>query len=225
MKRRFLNMSHSEQTTGWAWMVIQLFLLPSVVELLTHLFHLNISAAMLNVMLFCLNFIGTVTIFRQYLQHQTECIKLWRLLVFVPLGLVLYWLAATGVSYLIMQLWPAHINPNNQAVMALHEELPILMTIGIVFLVPITEETLFRGLLFGTVYKKYPVLGFIVSVLGFAVIHVFSYIGQQPLATLLISFLQYIPAGIVLSLSYLWARTLVAPILIHGIINLLATLQ
>lgn len=220
---KFLTMTRAEQAIGWAWLVIQLFFLPTIISLINMLLHLGLSVTMLNVVLFTIDFIAVVVIFRRYLQGQLRSIRLSTLFVWVPVGFLLYWLMSIGVTYIAAILQPAHINANNVAIHTLLQERPLLMTVGTVIFAPITEEILFRGLLFGQLYKKKPILGYTVSVLVFAAVHVVSYIGMQSPLSLLISLLQYIPAGVVLGFIYVKAQTLAAPILIHAILNLLAT--
>ena len=218
-------MSFTEQLAGWIWLMVQLLFLPSIVGIANLLLHLNLSVAMLNVILFTLDFIAIIAIFHRYLFVQIRMVKLSRLLIWVPLGLGLYWTLSIVVSYLLFYLQPAHTNANNETISSLLQEQQLLMTIGTVFLVPITEETLFRGLLFGTLYKKHPALGYVVSVLVFAAVHVIGYIGTQDILSLCVSLIQYIPAGLVLSFVYIKANTLAAPILIHSILNAVATLM
>lgn len=223
MNKRFLHMSHAEQTAGWAWLVIQLFFLPSAVSFINKLLHLGFSAAILNVMILTVDLIAVAVIFRRYLQYQLRSVRLSTLFLWVPVGFLLYWIMSVGTAYLIAIFQPAHINANNEVVHVLLLEQPLLMTVSTVIVAPITEETLFRGLLFGQLYKKKPILGYTVSVFVFAAVHVVNYIGMQSPFTLLISLLQYIPAGVVLGFVYVKAETLAAPILIHTILNLLAT--
>ena len=93
------------------------------------------------------------------------------------------------------------------------------MLIGTVLLVPITEEALFRGLLFGTLYRKSAVLGYVLSTLIFAAVHVVGYIGTQDAVSLLISLIEYLPAGLVLGWAYARSGTIWTPILIHAVVN------
>ena len=224
MNKNFLTMSKAEQLTGWAWLLIQLLFLPSVVGFLNALLQLGLSVAMLNIILFTIDFIAVIAIFHRYLLVQLREIRLDRLVVWVPLGIMLYWTLSIFAQYLVLYLQPAHTNANNETISSFLQQQQFLMTIGTVILVPVTEETLFRGLLFGTLYKKHPALGYVVSVLVFAAVHVVGYIGTQDIFSLCVSLIQYIPAGLVLGLVYVKANSLVAPILIHAFLNALATL-
>ena len=221
---KFLIMTKSEQVTGWAWFVIQLFFLPVLVTFLNELLHLGLSVAMLNVILFTANFLAVIVIFHRYFSVQLRCVQFTALAIWIPLGWLVYCLLATVVSYVVPILQPDHVNANNDTVSILLKQQPLLMTIGIVFLGPIAEETLYRGLLFGQLYKLHPLLGYIVSTLIFAAVHVVGYIGLQDPFSLLVSLLQYLPAGFAFGFVYVKSKTLIAPIVIHILINALATL-
>jgi membrane protease YdiL (CAAX protease family) len=96
------------------------------------------------------------------------------------------------------------------------------MVIGTVVLVPIVEETLYRGLIFGLLPKR--ILRYAVSVGAFCAIHVMGYIGYYEPLHLLLCFMQYIPAGLVLAYAYERSGSIFAPILIHMAINGIAML-
>lgn len=222
---KFLTMTRSEQALGWAWFVIQLFFLPVVLVFVSELFGLGLSVVTLNIILFIINFAAVAVIFRRYLMNQLRSVRFKSLAVWVPLGIVLYWVFTIVINIVVLSLQPAHSNANNEAVDSLLNQQPLLMAIGTVILVPIAEETLFRGLLFGQLYKLHPLLGYVLSILVFAAVHVVGYIGTQDAFTLFISLLQYMPAGLIFGIVYAESGTLVAPIMLHSFFNLIATLS
>ena len=95
----------------------------------------------------------------------------------------------------------------------------LIAFVAAVFLVPLTEEALYRGLLFHKLYEKKPIWAYIVSMLGFAAIHVMGYIGTQPPLVLFLCFLQYLPAGYCLCWCYRRTGTILCPVLMHTIVN------
>lgn len=222
---KFLTMTRSEQALGWAWFVIQLFFLPVVLVFVSELLGLGLSVVTLNIILFIINFAAVAVIFRRYLMNQLRSVRFKSLAVWVPLGIVLYWLFTIVINIVVLSLQPEHSNANNEAVDSLLNQQPLLMAIGTVILVPIAEETLFRGLLFGQLYKLHPLLGYVLSILIFAAVHVVGYIGTQDAFTLFISLLQYMPAGLIFGIVYAESGTLVAPIMLHSFFNLIATLS
>ena len=101
----------------------------------------------------------------------------------------------------------------------------MLMSIGTVLLVPVVEEMLFRGVLFGRLYQKNCFLAYALSTILFSCIHIVGYLGVYAPTDLFLSFLQYVPAGICLAWSYAKSGCIWAPILIHIAVNQVGTLS
>ena len=91
-----------------------------------------------------------------------------------------------------------------------------------VILVPLVEEVLYRGLIFRNLYRSSQVAAYLVSMAAFAAIHVLAYIGSESVTTLVLCFLQYLPAGLCLAYAYRKSDTILAPILMHIAINQVA---
>ena len=119
-------------------------------------------------------------------------------------------------------LAPDFSNANDAAISAMLGSSRFLMTVGTVVLVPLAEECLFRGLIFRTLYSSSRWAAYIVSILVFAAVHIAGFITQYSPLELLLSFLQYLPAGLCLAWAYTKADTIFAPILMHTIINAVA---
>ena len=98
----------------------------------------------------------------------------------------------------------------------------VLMTIAVVVLAPLTEETLYRGLIFRNLWQTSRVGAYLVSMFAFAAIHVVGYIGTTDITTLILCFIQYLPAGLCLAWTYTKASNLFAPVLVHAIVNAIA---
>ena len=88
-----------------------------------------------------------------------------------------------------------------------------------VFLAPIIEETLVRGLVFGSIQPTSRVMAYLVSVVLFTLMHNWQYFGLYPFGSMLLSCLAYVPASAALCWTYEKAGTIWAPITIHAIIN------
>ena len=87
-----------------------------------------------------------------------------------------------------------------------------------------TEESLFRGLIFSSIHKKRRILAYTISALAFAALHVVGYLGTVPAWQLGLSLLQYLPAGIALAWAYERADSIWASIVLHMAINALSML-
>ena len=86
-------------------------------------------------------------------------------------------------------------------------------------LVPLAEECFFRGLLFRNLYSWSPVAAYLISMAAFSAIHVVGYIGTASPLHLLVSFLQYLPAGYCLAWCYHQTGTIITPIIMHTLTN------
>jgi membrane protease YdiL (CAAX protease family) len=139
-------------------------------------------------------------------------------------ALALYWVSSILISHIILYLDPSFANVNDENIASLADQNYPLMTIGAVLLVPIVEETLYRGVVFGKLYQKNIPLAYCVSITVFSALHVVEYIGVYPSFKLLLCFLQYIPAGLFLAWSYVKSDTIWVPIFIHMTLNLIGML-
>lgn len=204
-------------------MVLQLLILPVILTLINLLAGSPLSDAALNFAFFALNFICVTVIFRHYLiaslrQAFAAPMQCLRTALF---GFILYYGASYIVSILIYFIAPEFSNVNDDSIAGMTQDNFALMSIGTVLLVPPVEEVLYRGLIFRGLYNSSRVAAYTVSTLVFCAIHVFGYIGFYDPLTLLLCFLQYIPAGLCLGWAYARADSIWAPILIHITVNLI----
>ena len=100
-----------------------------------------------------------------------------------------------------------------------------VLVVGTAILVPTAEELLHRGLVFGSLYSRNPYIAYIFSATLFSSIHILGYIMVYPIHHLLLAFLQYLPAGLVLAWAYHKSGSIFSPILIHAAVNALALLS
>ena len=75
------------------------------------------------------------------------------------------------------------------------------------------------GLVFGLLLPKSKTAAYLVSAALFAAIHVVGYAGSVDLTSLVLAFIQYLPAGLVLGWAYEKGGTIIAPMVIHMAIN------
>ena len=114
------------------------------------------------------------------------------------------------------------VNLNDQAVNTMLLSDTRLIFITVVVLAPIVEECLYRGLLFRGIYDRSAVLAWVISIGAFAASHVVSFIGIYSPVEILLSLVQYLPPSIALALTYQKTGTIIAPMVTHAIINLMA---
>ena len=137
----------------------------------------------------------------------------------------IYWVISLLLGKLITWLYPDFGNTNDSGIAALAKENYFLTAIGTVLLVPLAEECMHRGAVFGGLYRKNRLFAYIISTILFALVHIDGYFGMVDGVLLLLNFLQYIPAGIVLAAAYDISGSIFAPIFIHMAVNLLGILS
>ncbi|MBQ7801497.1 MAG: CPBP family intramembrane metalloprotease [Oscillospiraceae bacterium] len=224
MKKRpsdFTPLTAGETRKGFLYLVISLVVLPLALQEGNALLVSPLSAARLNFVYYCVNFAAVVWIFRRFLVDS------FRAALRSPFPTA--WYGALGylgsealgelLMLLILTILPGFSNVNDQNVAGMLREDLRLIAIGTILLVPIAEETLYRGLIFRNLYDKSPIAAYAVSIGVFAAIHVAGYIGKAEPLQLLLCFVQYIPPGFCLCWCYRQTGTIAAPIIMHTIVN------
>lgn len=222
-----ISMTKREKTFGWIFLALTPLVLPLAVVYLCQLFRWPLDNGQMNVLLFGVNFALTVLIFWRFLWKNSQVAiespgKTFR---WAGIGFGIYYGASTLVGMLILLIAPDFANANDASIREMAREHYFLMMLGTVILVPIAEETLYRGLVFGSLRSKSRWLAYVVSTVAFSTLHVVSYIGTLPPLHLLLSFLQYLPAGFALAFAYDKAGSIWASILVHMSVNQIAMIS
>lgn len=226
MKKLTIQMHRTETILGLIYIVLQVFILPVVLVVINAFLPRPLTASALNFAVFAINFICVTVIFHRFLIASVKAFtqKPGEILRTYLKGFGFYWVGSILVNMLVIYLEPEFSNINDENVALLTGENYMLMAIGTVILVPVVEETLYRGVVFGQLYCKNSIIAYIVSVAVFSALHVFGYIGFYSPFRLLLCFLQYIPAAIALAWTYVKADNILAPVLIHMTVNLIGML-
>ena len=221
------SLNRKEKLFGTCWLVFQTLFFATLLQVLNLLLPAPLPQTDVNFVFFAVNFTAVILIFRRYRWAQIRLVPeiLDKVLCFAITGFAAY----MAMNFLLMQvlfaLDPGFTSVNDVTIQKLVAEDYAIMFFGTVLLAPITEEILFRGLVFRGVYDRSSVLAWILSVLLFCAIHIIGYIGAYPWQTILLCFVQYLPAGICLAGAYRLSGSLLSPILIHALVNLLAMLS
>ena len=221
------SLNRKEKLFGTCWLVFQSLFFATLLQVLNLLLPTPLPQTEVNLVFFVVNFTAVALIFRRYLWAQIRLVPevFDKVLCFAITGFAAY----TAISFLLMQILfaldPGFTSVNDVTIQNLVAEDYAIMFFGTVILAPVTEEILFRGLVFRGVYDRSPILAWILSVTLFALVHILGYIGAYPFKTLLLCFLQYLPAGICLAGAYRLSGSLLSPVLIHALVNLLAMLS
>ena len=226
-KQLSVPMTQQEILLGYGYLALQLFALPVILKLGNALLPKPLTETELNFLFFALNFLATTVIFRKFLVKNGKVFSsnpagcLWGSLR----GFIAYWVLNYAVGSVILLISPDFFNVNDSAISTMVDQNTDLMAIGTILLAPVAEELFYRGLIFRGFYNKKPILGYLVSTLAFASLHVVGYIGLYSPLHLLLCLLQYIPAGICLGWAYAKTDCIFAPILMHIAINQIGILS
>ena len=216
-----ISMTNREILLGLGYAVIDLFFLPAILNTMNQQLLRPLSGAWLNFLYFSLNFVFLLTIFSRFLRRSVAyCGKhIGNFFTAAVTGFVGYWLCNVALSFLILLIFPDYANPNDGSIADMVSGNFAIMAIGSALFVPIAEELIHRGLVFGLIARKNRLFGYAVSTLFFAAIHVIGYIGFCSQRDLLLALIQYLPAGLILGWAYEKSGTIFAPIAIHMVVN------
>ena len=182
---------------GAVYLLVYLFGLRLLLAPLMQLLNVDIpteyGAYLANVAFFSINFICVALIFRRFLFDSFAPLKERRLgwfflAVGIGYGICVISSNLLTLVYTLLDVLPDNLN--NETVGAMLTEHAGTMLLFTCIFAPITEECLFRGVLFGPFVRKCPWLGYLLSALLFSFIHIMNSIGAQSVRDLLLCFLQ-----------------------------------
>ncbi len=213
------QLTNGEMIGGFLYLPFYVVLLALGLEYLNQLFGLKLTGLQINIGFFVINCVMTWIIFHKFLLRSFRTCRFWDLVQAVILGFVMYYVGNFLFSLIVTWLELDITSFNDETIQLLAQENMTVMVICSVLLAPIVEETLVRGLLFGTIHRQNRILAYAVTTVFFAAIHVWQYLFVFDPKEVLLAALQYIPAGIALGWTYEKANSIWAPIALHMIIN------
>ena len=224
-KRLTQRMTRQELLWGGLYFLCYLLVLPAGLEILFSLLSWEYTSTQghlrLNLIYNVVNFLFMLLIFHRFLGKSLAAVKkrFWGFVQAVILGWVMYQ-AATSLVMLLCRLIRPDLQNLNNAYFADQARVNFTLTAAAtIFLAPPVEECLFRGLLFSTIHQKSRFLAFAISATAFALVHITSYVSYYGVLGSALLLLQYLPAGLALGWAYEKADTILAPMVIHMVIN------
>ena len=221
------RLSRREKLWGTGYLLFEALLMADLLQQFNLLLPAPLPQSEVNVLFFAVNFVVVLIIFRSYLRQLLRQLPeaVFNVLFVTVPGFLVYWICNILLSQVIYSIDPDFSSINDKTIHALVAENFPLMFFGTVILVPVAEEFLFRGLLFRGLYDHSPLMAWIGSIALFSAIHITGYIGSESPLTLLLCFVRYIPAGVCLAGAYRLSGSLLAPILIHAMVNFLGMMS
>lgn len=221
-------MTAGEQIGGAVFFVIYLLVLPLITgplfRLVGHLLGTTIRPALQNLIYYYVLFAVSILIFHGFLARTSRNLKenIGGAAKYIGVGLV----ALYGLNELVYRLtnlvMENRTNLNDTTISAQINDAPRTTILIVVLLAPFVEEVLFRGLVFGNLKAKNPILAYGVSCALFALLHVWQFAVVQRDVTYFLLMLQYLVPGLVLAWVYDRTGTLWTSIGLHAAANALA---
>lgn len=218
-------MTHTERVLGWIWLPVNTFLLPILAAVYVYANPDQLSDGALNLVTFAVSAVALLLMlhrfwresFHRMLDRPGRCLG-----AMLLGGLVNYALSLAVSPVLLLVLDGAVDNPNNAALLEIAQQDLGMIKAASVFLAPLVEETLFRGVVFGSLRPRRRVLAYALSTGLFSLLHVWQYILVSADASLLVYALQYIPSGVALAYCYERSGSIWPPIFLHMLLNTVA---
>lgn len=220
-----LPMTKTEAIVGWVYVFVHIFAMPYILSAFNYYVLPSIGLYMkndaLNVAYYAVGFVFLLCFLFHFLRESFSdmCGNFANTLFAVLIGYVVYVLLSNLVALFLEQFLSDLTNPNDASVQTVAKLNPNSMLVTGVLLAPVVEETLFRGVVFGTIRRRNAILAYAVSTVLFAVYHLWQYMVFSFTPSLLLYLLQYLPAGLVLGWCYEHGRSIWAPVFLHMIIN------
>ena len=221
MKHLPVTPTYTETVLGLGYLGLQLLVLPVALPMLATFFQTDLSDTQLNFVFFSLNFVCLCAIMHSFLIKSAK-IGFERPFVLLRSAFLAYavnWVCRFLITRLFTHLLPDFSNVNDSSIAQMVASDYTLNAIGMVLLVPVAEELMYRGLVFGLLHRTSRFAAYLVSVLVFAAIHVVGYVDSYDPLILLMCLMQYLPAGLCLAWAYEHSGSILAPILMHIAVN------
>ncbi len=225
-KRLSVHLTDREQIWAIIYLLFSFFLLPELLRQMNGYLPTPLPKMWFNFLYFSINFLFIFWIFAGFFKRSLVYAgqNMVDFLIAIVLGFAGYWLVSWGYSWVLGRFFPGFVNLNDGSIAAMVRENFPIMFLGTAIFVPVAEEALHRGLIFGSLYPKSHWAAYAISTAIFASVHILGYVGVYSPINLVLAFLQYVPAGLALAWAYRRSGSIFAPMLIHAAINALGVL-
>ena len=219
MKVLPISLTKNQRNWGWFWWAFQLIFLPLILTESNRYLGAPVTEAELNFIFFCVNFAATTLILGRFFLNSCAhgLRRVFYTLQSAFLGFALYFLVKFLLGFATAWLFPNYVNQNDSSIQAMLHQSPLLISIGVTLLVPVAEELMYRGVIFGSIHSRSRLLAYALSSVLFSLVHILGYLSDP--VTFVVSLIQYLPAGLCLAWAYARSGSILAPILMHIAIN------
>lgn len=218
------RMTQTQAVLGWFYLPLHFALLPMFIGMFVYFARVSLSGVAVNKIYFGFGIVFVLAVMGSWLRRNFDILldAPGRFALCLAIGFAADYALSIAVQLVLMLALGAAENPNNAELAELAgADFSAMMGISI-FLAPLVEETLFRGVVFGTIRRKSRVAAYAVSALLFALLHVWQYVLIEGDARLFIYMLQYLPVSLVLAWQYERSGSIWTPIAFHTLFNALS---
>lgn len=217
-------LTRTQAVLGWCWLPMHFFVVPLLVSMAAFYAPVELDGAELSFICYAVYFAFTLIVMWPWLRRNFD------VLVENPGRCALCLLMALAIDYevtllvqiVLLLLEKSIQNPNNTQVAEYASYNYGAMKAAAVYLAPVAEETLFRGVVFGTIRRKNRAAAYAVSMLLFGFYHVWQYAVVYADPWQLVYMAQYLPAAFVLCWQYERSGSIWTPIAFHMLLNALS---
>lgn len=212
-------MRPGERVAELIYLPIHLFALPLLLPKLTLVIP-GLDAVTINLIYYTIGFAYTLILCWRFLHagFNAAIDRIGSFLIAIASTYLLEMALSLILSNLLILFNAVELSsPNNEAIESMAPEGWNKLVAMTVFMAPIVEEVLFRGLVFGGLRRRSRLLAWIVSALVFSLYHVWQYAIYSPAA--LLSAVLYLPASLAFNWCYERSGSIWAPIIYHMLSN------
>ena len=219
------RMSKAQSILGWCYLPVHIFVIPFLAGLLAYFSPESMDETAVNVVYYAIGLAFTLFVMGSWLRRDFDTLlDNWgRCLLCMLFAYAVYWALSFVTAALLLWSEGDVLNPNNEAIMELSDGGYGPLRGLAIFIAPLVEETLFRGVVFGTLRRRgWRVPAYVISIVLFSIYHIWQYVLVYADPSLFIYALQYIPVSAALAWLYDRSGTIWSSIFFHMLINLVA---
>ena len=211
-------LTRTQRILGWLYLAVHIFVLPGLLTLYGNNSPDGLSNITANLIYYGVGLLFCLTVMFSLLRGGFDALldRLRLCILTVLLAMLIDYALSGGVTLVLLLLEDALVNPNTEAIFEASQVESGLRGLT-VFLIPIVEEVLFRGVVFGSIRSRSRFWAYAVSAAVFALYHVWQYALADP--ALLIYALQYVPISVALAWAYERSGSIWTCIFFHMGIN------
>lgn len=218
------RLTRTQTVLGWLYMPVHFFVIPVLAAMFVYYVPGNYSEVTVNKIYFGVGLAFVLIALGEWLRRNFYVLldNPGRVFMCIAAGFAADYMLSVVVIVALTFIEGIGVNPNNELLDQMADaDLGAMMGIT-VFLAPVVEESIFRGVVFGSIRRKSRAAAYIVSVLLFALLHVWQYVIAYGDPWYFVYMLQYLPVSLVLAWLYERSGTIWTSIAFHMLFNALA---